>query len=295
MDVAVACYDLHSHSMASDGTLSPTALVERAAEQGVDVLALTDHDVLDGLEEATRAAENSCLRLITGVEISVSWGGRVIHIVGLGFDPEDPVLRSGLADLRAQRECRAEVIGQRLAKLGIAGAYSGARDLAGGQIVTRSHFAHYLVNEGVVSNFQAAFRRYLRHGRPAYASCEWTSLERAIEWIRGAGGQAVIAHPARYGLSGTKLQALLSDFKTAGGAALEVVSSSHNPAETLKMADLSRRYGLLASVGSDFHSPKQGWAELGRVAPLPASCTPIWHDWDQQSRKKPEHELIPSV
>lgn len=286
MDVAVPCYDLHSHSTASDGTLTPTALIERALRQGVDVLALTDHDVLDGLEEAEAAARASRLRLIPGVEISVNWGSRVIHIVALDIDPSHPLLCRGLEDLRGQRLQRAERIGQRLARLGIEGAWAGARELAGGQIVTRSHFAQYLVNAGVVSDFQAAFRRYLRQGRPAYVACEWTSLEQAVQWIVAAGGQAVIAHPARYGLSGLKLRMLLDDFKTAGGAALEVVSSSHNPAETRKMAELARRHGLLASVGSDFHSPEQGWAELGRVAALPPICIPIWHDWGIDRRRK---------
>jgi predicted metal-dependent phosphoesterase TrpH len=295
MDKTVPCYDLHSHSTASDGTLSPTALVERACRQGVDVLALTDHDVLDGLAEAGRAAQRRGLRLIPGVEISVSWGGRVIHVVGLGIDAAHAGLRRGLEDLRQQRQRRAEQIGQRLERLGISGAHAGARELSGGQIVTRSHFAHYLVNQGIVSNFQAAFRRYLRQGRPAHVACDWTSLECALTWIHDAGGQAVIAHPARYGMSGLKLRTLLSEFSAAGGSALEVVSSSHNPVETLKMAELARCYGLRASVGSDFHSPDQGWAELGRVAPLPAGCTPVWHDWPQYKAKKPEHRSVASV
>jgi predicted metal-dependent phosphoesterase TrpH len=295
MAEAETCYDLHSHSTASDGTLSPTALVERAQRQGVDVLALTDHDVLDGLAEAERAAQTCGVQLIPGVEISVSWGGRVIHILGLGIDPAHAGLCAGLDDLRRQRQDRAERIGERLARLGIAGAHEGASELAGGQIVTRSHFAHYLVNQGIVSDFQAAFRRYLRQGRPAHVSCDWTSLEQALGWIGAAGGQAVIAHPARYAMSGLKLRSLLDEFRTAGGIALEVVSSSHNPVETQKMADLARRYDLRASVGSDFHSPDHGWAELGRVAPLPAGCTPIWHDWHRQGTKKPEHRSIASV
>lgn len=295
MDVAAPRYDLHSHSTASDGSLTPTALVERAYRQGVDVLALTDHDVLDGLDEAATAAQDYRIRLIPGVEISVNWGGRVIHIVGLGIDPGAPQLCRGLEDLRGQRQQRAERIGQRLARLGIDGAYTGARELAGGQIVTRSHFAHFLVNEGVVNDFQAAFRRYLSQGRPAYVSCEWTSLEQALQWILGAGGQAVIAHPARYRISGLKLRTLINDFKAVGGVALEVVSSSHNPAETRKMAELARHHGLLASAGSDFHTPEKGWAELGRIAPLPDICTPIWHDWAEQLPKKPEHGLMASV
>lgn len=286
MNAAGLRYDLHSHSTASDGALTPTALVERACAQGVDVLALTDHDVVDGLEEAATAARQCRLQLVAGVELSVNWGAHVVHIVGLGIDPANPQLSRGLAGLRQQRQQRAERIGQRLQRLGIDGAGDGARELAGGDIVTRSHFAQYLVNIGVVSDFQTAFRRYLRRGRPAYVSCDWASLDQAIEWIHGAGGQAVIAHPARYGMSNAKLRALVNDFCSAGGAALEVVSSSHNPAETAKMAELARRCGLLASAGSDFHTPEHGWAELGRIAALPSGCTPIWHDWDTTGGRK---------
>ena len=276
------CYDLHSHSTASDGTLSPTALVERALAQGVDVLALTDHDVLGGLAEAAVAAKKSGVTLISGVEISVTWASRVLHIVALGIDPQNPVLVKGLEFLRAQREWRAEEIGQRLARAGIAGAAEGARRLAGGQIVSRTHFARFLVEQGVVRDFQAAFRRYLKEGRPGYVRCDWVALDEALSWISASGGQAVIAHPARYNLSRTKLQVLVDEFKSGGGCALEVVTSSHNPAEVRQMAQLANDHGLFSSVGSDFHTPEQSWAELGRVAPLPSGCTPIWHDWQLQ-------------
>jgi len=272
-------YDLHCHSTASDGSLSATAVVERAVAHGVDVLALTDHDVLDGLEEAGIAARRCGIALVNGVEISVTWASRVIHIVGLGIDPRTPELIEGLQALRRQREWRAEEIGQRLAKAGIHGATAGARRLAGGRIVSRTHFAQFLVEQGVVSDFQSAFRRYLKQGRPAYVHCDWVALEEALAWITASGGQAVIAHPARYNLSRTRLQALVADFISAGGCALEVVTSSHNPAECRQMAQLASHYDLLSSAGSDFHTPDQGWAELGRVASLPAGCTPVWHDW----------------
>jgi hypothetical protein len=273
------CYDLHSHSTASDGTLSPSALVERAVAQGVDVLALTDHDVLDGLTEAGIKARETGLTLISGVEISVTWGARVIHIVALGINPEQVDLVNGLQALREQREWRADAIGQRLARAGIHGAAEGARDLAGGQIVSRTHFARFLVQQGVARNFQAAFRRYLKEGQPGYVRCDWVALDEALSWILKAGGQAVIAHPARYSLSRVKLQALVDDFKAAGGCALEVVTSSHNPAETRQMAQLANANDLLSSVGSDFHTPDNSWAELGHVAPLPDGCTPVWQDW----------------
>jgi len=273
------CFDLHSHSTASDGTLSPAELLKRAHAQGVDVLALTDHDVLDGLVEAGLAARDHDIQLVPGVEISVTWASQVIHIVALGIDPEQPDLVRGLQGLRDLREGRAEEIGQRLARAGIKDAAEGARALASGQIVSRTHFARFLVEQGAVSDFRAAFRRYLRRGRPAYVPCDWVPLEEALGWIHKAGGQAVIAHPARYSLSRLKLQALVDDFKSAGGCALEVVSSSHNPAETRQMAQLANDNGLLSSVGSDFHTPEQGWAELGKVAALPAGCVPVWQDW----------------
>jgi len=283
MEEKKRCYDLHSHSTASDGTLSPTALVERALAQGVDVLALTDHDVLDGLAEAAEAARKCGLTLVPGVEISVTWASQVIHIVALGIDPEYPDLRQGLEALRELREWRADEIGRRLARVGIVGSAEGARTLAGGQIVSRTHFARFLVEQGLVKDFKAAFRRYLKRGRPGYVACDWVALEDALEWIIKAGGQAVIAHPARYSLSRVKLQALVDDFKSAGGCALEVVSSSHNPGEVRQMARLANDNGLLGSVGSDFHTPEQVWGELGRVGSLPSACTPIWHDWQEDT------------
>lgn len=273
------CYDLHSHSTASDGMLEPVALVRRAVDQGVNVLALTDHDVLDGLTAAMTEARKTGLKLIPGVEISVTWESHVIHIVGLGIDPENPVLLQGLAALRQLREKRAEGIGMKLAKAGITGATEGARQLAGGQIVSRTHFARYLVNQGAVKDFKAAFKRYLKKGRPGYVHCDWVPLDEAVGWIIQAGGQAVIAHPARYSLSGTKLQLLVDDFKLAGGCALEVVTSSHNPADIRKMAQLANDNDLQSSVGSDFHTPDQSWAELGRIPPLPGGCTPVWKNW----------------
>lgn len=273
------CYDLHCHSTASDGSLAPAALIQRAAAQGVDVLALTDHDVLDGLPAAMKMADELGLTLIPGVEISVTWASQVLHIVALGIDPEHPALVQGLEGLRQLREQRADAIGERLAKAGIAGAAAGARQLAGGQIVGRAHFAHFLVAQGVVKDFKAAFKRYLKQGRPAYVHCDWVPLNEALDWIHQAGGQAVIAHPARYSLSRVKLQALVDDFKAAGGCALEVVTSSHNPADIRQMAQLANANGLLSSVGSDFHTPDQAWAELGRVAPLPEGCTPVWQAW----------------
>jgi len=289
-------YDLHCHSTASDGSLDPTTLVERAAAHGVDVLALTDHDVLDGLEEAAVAAKRCGLTLINGVEISVTWGSSVIHIVGLGIDPRTPELRAGLRGIRRQREWRAGEIGLRLARAGIQGATAGARRLAGGRIVSRTHFARFLVEQGYAADIQSAFRRYLKPGRPGYVKCDWVALDEALAWISASGGQAVIAHPARYNLSRTRLQALIADFVAVGGCALEVVTSSHTPADCRLMAQFASQYDLLGSMGSDFHCPDLGWAELGRVAPLPAGITPIWHDWrlpESPNMDQTTDDLIP--
>jgi hypothetical protein len=225
----------------------------------------------------------------------VTWAAQVIHIVALGIDPEHPDLVNGLRALREQREWRADAMGERLARAGIEGAAAGARALAGGQIVSRTHFARFLVEQGVVNDFKAAFRRYLKRGRPGYVACDWVALDEALSWISKAGGQAVIAHPARYGLSRVKLQALVDDFKSAGGCALEVVTSSHNPAEIRQMAQLANDNGLLSSVGSDFHTPEQSWGELGRVGPLPAACTPVWNAWQGYDQQRYNSTLDTSV
>ncbi len=273
-------YDLHSHSTASDGVLEPAELVKRAHQMGVGVLALTDHDVLDGIAEASRAAAACGLVLVPGVEISVTWRRRVIHVLGLNVDVENPVLLQGLQTLTEKRHWRTAELGRRLEKLGIAGAHEGAARLTRGRIVSRTHFARYLVEQGHVRDFKAAFKRYLGQGKKAYVNCEWASLEDAVAWIREAGGQAVIAHPARYRLGRALFAELLEAFKAAGGEGMEVVSSSHSHQENLTMATFARQFDLLASAGSDFHEPTGNWAELGGTAALPGHCVPIWHDWE---------------
>lgn len=272
-------YDLHSHSTASDGRLSPAQVVHRAHAQGVDVLALTDHDVLDGLAEARQAAAALGLILVPGVEISVTWEGRLIHILGLGIDPGDKGLQAGLAGLRVRRQWRAREIGRRLERLGVAGAYEGALALAGGSVLSRSHFAHYLVAQGLGRDFKTVFKRYLGRGKPAYVSCTWAALAEAVGWIKGAGGQAVVAHPARYQMGRRLFEAFLREFSAAGGCGIEVVSGSHTPKDCQMMAGWAQRFGLLASAGSDFHGVADSWADLGRIPPLPPGCTPVWQDW----------------
>jgi len=273
-------YDLHSHSIASDGSLTPGALVARAKSQGVDVLALTDHDVVDGLQEAAQSAVRHGIQLIAGVEVSVTWNGTTIHVVGLGIDPDNESLLRGLSELRQFRDQRAETIASRLAEKGIDGALEGAKSFASGAIISRTHFAHFLVNAGYAKNVRDVFKRYLVKNKPGYVAGSWASLDQAVAWITGAGGQAVIAHPARYKLSATKLRQLLEAFRLFGGIGLEVVSSSHSESECALMGRYATQYGLLASCGSDYHGPEQTWAELGRIPPMPEECTPIWHQWN---------------
>ena len=273
------CYDLHSHSTASDGTLSPATLVERAAAHGVDVLALTDHDDTAGLADASKAANEVGIQLVPGVEVSVSWNGMVLHVVGLQVNTLNTALKEGLQGLRLQREQRAVAIAASLDKAGIHGALEGAQALAAGGIITRTHFAHFLVGRGLAKDVRAVFKRYLVRGKPGFVAGVWAPLETAVGWITGAGGQAVLAHPARYRITGTRLNRFLDEFKACGGVGIEVVCGTHSVDETRVMGQRAIRMGLLGSVGSDFHGPESPWVELGRLAPLPAGVTPIWKDW----------------
>lgn len=270
------CYDLHSHSLASDGTLSPTELVTAAHVAGVDVLALTDHDTTDGIAAAREQAGGLGLQLISGVEISVSWHGHTIHVLGLNIDPACQVLLSGLNRLVTFRDWRAEEIGRRLARAGIEGAYDGARALARGRIVSRTHFAHFLVAAGHAASVRDIFKGYLVNNKPGYVQGEWAGLEEALGWIRAAGGLPVIAHPARYRLTATKLRRLIGEFRELGGVGLEVVSGSHSRDNVMTMAACARNQGLLASQGSDYHGPENPWVKLGQLRKLPAGCKPVW-------------------
>lgn len=268
-------HDLHTHSTASDGTLAPAELVGRAREAGVDVLALTDHDTLDGYREAAHAAGAS-LRLIAGVEISVTWNNQTIHVLGLNVDPDCRALLDGLGGLLAFRDWRAGEIARKLESAGVAGALEGAAKFRQGRILSRTHFAHYLVAQGRAASVREVFRHYLVKGKPGYVRGEWTALETALSWIRAAGGLPVIAHPARYRLTRSKLARLIGEFRECGGVGIEVVSGSHSLDETLHMAAVSREHGLLASAGSDYHGPHNPWVELGRLRALPAGCEPVW-------------------
>jgi hypothetical protein len=272
-------YDLHCHSTASDGTLTPAEVVHRAWERGVEVLALTDHDCTDGLAEAGAKAASLSLTLVPGVEISVTWEeGQVIHVVGLHVDPEAPALQAGLLRLQEFRQGRAQEIGRRLAAQGIPSAFEGARALARGASVARTHFARFLVAEGHGRDITDVFDHFLVRGKPGYVAGQWADLAECIGWIRAAGGQAVLAHPARYPLTATRLRQLLGQFRDCGGVGLEVISgSSRDDCQTL--AHYARTFGLMASVGSDFHSPGNPRLDLGQLPDLPSGVRPMWADW----------------
>ncbi len=276
-------YDLHSHSLASDGTLTPSELVARASSAGVDVLALTDHDETGGIAEATQAAITAGIELVAGVEVSVTWSRQTVHLVGLQIDPTSSPLQEGLERLRSFRNWRAEEIGRRLAKHGIHGAYEAARDKAKGRIISRTHFAHFLAEQGHADSVRDVFKRFLKPNKPGHVSGEWATLEEAVGWIHAAGGQAVIAHPARYNMTASKRRKLLGEFVELGGDGLEVVSGSHSRGDNFSMAQLAKMFGLKASAGSDFHGPENPWVELGRLQPLPEGCEPIWSDWPSQT------------
>ncbi|HYM48317.1 MAG TPA: PHP domain-containing protein [Burkholderiaceae bacterium] len=273
-------YDLHLHSHYSDGTLAPAALVARVAAGGVDVMALTDHDCLDGMAEVAAAADTAGIRLVAGVEISTSWQQMTIHVVGLNVALDDTTLTAGLAQLVERRRERARGIAAKLDKRRIHDAYDGAARYAGGAVIGRTHFARFLVHEGYVASTGQAFKQYLVRGGAAYVPVQWATLAEAVSWINGAGGQAVIAHPTRYKLANGKLRKLLAEFKECGGAAIEVVNGGQGAEVNAHCAKLANEFGLLASVGSDYHGPEQGWLEPGRLAPLPENCVPVWRDWE---------------
>ncbi|MBI3938185.1 MAG: PHP domain-containing protein [Betaproteobacteria bacterium] len=272
--------DLHCHSTFSDGALTPVQLVERAARRGVDALALTDHDETGGLPEARAAAAAAGIVLIDGVEISVSWNGHTLHVVGVHVDPANAALAAGLAQIRLGRAQRAERIAAELESVGIGGSLEGARACAANpDLVGRAHFARYLVARGCARDVKAAFNRYLAQGKPGYVAHQWTTLERAVSWINGSSGIAVLAHPGRYRLSDAGVDDLLGEFSDLGGAAVEVVTGGHTPAQYALFAGKARRFGLAASVGSDFHAPAES-CDLGRLPALPPGCVPVWRDWN---------------
>jgi 3',5'-nucleoside bisphosphate phosphatase len=269
--------DLHCHSVVSDGTLTPEALAERAKNNGVELWALTDHDEVGGLQRARDAALAQGMRFLTGVEISITFLHQTVHIVGLGFDADNVDLRQGLQQTRGGRDTRAMEMSDGLAKVGIHGAYEGALKFVGNpQLISRTHFARFLVESGVCRDTSEVFRKYLIEGKPGYVAHRWATLKDAVTWITQAGGVAVIAHPARYKFTPNEEFALFTEFKGFGGQGVEVVTGSHAPAEFVTYAATAKEFGLAASRGSDFHSPDESHTELGTLPFLNSELTPVW-------------------
>ena len=269
--------DLHCHSVVSDGTLTPEALAARARANGVDLWSLTDHDEVGGQQRAAAAARLQGLAYLTGAEISITFAHTTVHIVGLGFDADNEPLVQGLVRTRGGRGERAQEMSAQLAQVGIPGAYEGALRYVGNpELISRTHFARFLVEAGVCRDTSEVFRKYLIEGKPGFVPHRWASLGDAVRWITGAGGIAVIAHPARYRLSANEEFALFSEFKQHGGQAVEVVTGSHSAAEAVTYAGMAQEFGFAASRGSDFHSPDESHTDLGMLPPLPGNLTPVW-------------------
>ncbi|MBL8287431.1 MAG: PHP domain-containing protein [Rubrivivax sp.] len=277
--------DLHSHSTVSDGTLAPEAVAERAAQGGVQLWALTDHDEVGGQQRARQAALDLGLAWTGGVEVSVSFAGETVHIVGLGIDPADEALRAGLAATRAGRRERARQMAAGLAQAGIGGAFEGALRHAGNpDLVSRTHFARYIVEQGHCAHTHEVFRHYLTEGKPGFVPTQWARLADAVRWIRGAGGVAVIAHPGRYKFTANEEYALFTEFIAHGGTAVEVITGSHGSAEQVRFADAALEFDLYASRGSDFHSPEESRTALGALPSLPGRLKPVWEALAERGR-----------
>lgn len=269
--------DLHCHSVVSDGTLTPEELAARAKANGVELWSLTDHDEIGGQHRAAAAARSQGMAYLTGTEISVTFAGNTVHIVGLGFDPDNAALAQGLAATRGGRGERAQEMAAQLAQVGIHGAYEGALKFVGNpELISRTHFARFLVETQVCRDTNEVFRKYLTEGKPGYVPHRWATLGNAVRWINEAGGLAVIAHPARYKFTANEEYALFSEFKAHGGAGVEVVTGSHTAAEYVTYAAMAEEFGLAASRGSDFHSPDESHTDLGTLPYLPGHLTPIW-------------------
>ena len=280
-------YDLHCHSAVSDGLLSPTDLVARAAERGVKFLALTDHDDVAGLAEAAQAASGYGMQLVNGVEISVTWRTRSLHIVGLNIDPAYPPLAEGLQGIRNGRGARAQLMAESLARSGIGGALEGAYRYADNpSLIGRTHFARFLVESGHCKDVASVFKNYLVKGKPGFVPHQWAGLSDAVDWITGSGGVAVLAHPGRYLVAGKKMgtttmRELLREFVDLGGRGIEVVSGSHTPEQYAEFARYAKEFDLFSSCGSDFHGPGESYRDLGRLPDFPLDCRPVWQAWEK--------------
>jgi 3',5'-nucleoside bisphosphate phosphatase len=269
--------DLHCHSVISDGTLTPEVLAERAKANGVNLWALTDHDELGGQRRAKAAASALNLDYLAGVEISVTWMGQTIHIVGLGIDADHVGIIEGLRRTRDGRGNRAKLMGEQLLKVGIPGAYEGALHYAGNhELISRTHFARFLVEQGVCKDTEHVFKNYLVEDKPGYVPHMWAKLDDAVAWIKAAGGVAVIAHPGRYNFNAMQMDELYKHFKDIGGLGIEVITGSHSPDQYLIYGKIAQQYGFLASRGSDFHDPDESHIDLGTLPHLPEHLTPVW-------------------
>lgn len=269
-------YDLHCHSSFSDGALTPTGVILRAKEHGVTTLALTDHDTVAGLAEAQQAAEQLDLNFIPGIELSCIWSKKTFHILGLNIDPYNTEILTGTQQLQSIRLERAKKIADKLEKNKIPGAFAAVQAAAGAGMITRPHFADYLLKNNHASSIQNAFDRYLGQGKPAFVNTKWVEMENAIHWINSAGGIAVVAHPMRYKLTASWMRRFLDAFKEAGGQGMEIITARSNPDEIRRTVHFAKQFELYGSVGSDFHTPANQWVELGRLAPLPANIKPVW-------------------
>jgi len=269
-------YDLHCHSTASDGSLTPTELIQRAKLNGVTTLALTDHDTVNGQIEAAEAAAKNNIKLIPGLEISTTWENKCFHIVGLNIDINNPELTTGIQKLQSIRSKRAETIASKLEKKRIPNALEAVVKAVNGGMITRLHFANFLVSNNYVSSQQQAFDKYLGKGKPAFVSTLWAELQTAIGWINQAGGTAIVAHPMRYNLTASWMRRFLSFFKESGGQGIEIITGRSSPDEIRRSLLYANQFELIASVGSDFHTPENKWVELGRLAPLPKGIKPVW-------------------
>ena len=274
-------YDLHTHTTASDGQLSPEALVIKAKASGIDVLAVTDHDTTAGITQAVDEANRQNIKLLAGIELSVSWTDKNFHIVGLNIDPDSSALKKSLKTTRSLREQRAIEIGKSLDKHGVSNAYHEARELAGIHTITRSHFARVLIEQGFAKDSREVFKKYLVHNKPGYVKTDWIAMETGIKLINGSGGLAILAHPMRYNITASWLRKFLVAFKESGGNGIEVVTGSSNTDEIRTVASYARRFELTGSAGSDFHGFDNTWIKLGHLAPMPESVTPVWEGWSQ--------------
>ncbi len=274
--------DLHCHSTVSDGLFSPPDLVAYAAKRGVKVLALTDHDDMSGLQAGREAALEHDIQFINGVEISVTWKRRTLHIVGLKVDAGNVALKTALDKVRIGRDERAQEMGEDLARAGIHGAYEGAKALAAQSIITRTHFARFLVESGHAKDTKSVFKKYLVKGKPGFKEHQWMSLEAAVDLINAAGGSAVIAHPGRYDLGTINMLLLMHEFRSLGGAAIEVVTGSHTPPQYQQFAKIAHKFSLKSSLGSDYHGSGISYMEMGCIPELPAGCVPVWDDWPEK-------------